>query len=459
MFEKRDNSQHGNLNKRWSKGMGKTVPTQTANRANRWHSYGSLLRFNRSFRYLWIGQSINFLGDSFYDIALIWYVYAKTGSALQSGLILVCTFLPSIFFGMWFGTLIDRGDRRRWFVVTSLLQAVAAVAFGAIVENGHVHIVELYVITACLATGECAIGPILNSSIPSVVSTENIVAANAMMSFTRQLFRVLGSSLGGLAIAWVGASTAIYFDAASFIMAAILFARVSLPLAQTDEAKEVALSVWADIKSGMKWVFSTKNLVVILIISTVSNIGLGPVNVLPAVYIRHALHAGPAQLGEFDAAIGIGMILCSLGIGLIQARRVGLWFSVSLILQGVGMAIVAVAPNFGVSLVGNVVLGGAIVTAGVPLSAVFQALIPAGMRGRIGALTSASSNVSIPITYAVVGLLGDTIGARLSYLLGALLLAACGVAALCAKSVRATQLEVAPTVVAKATDMAPTVTP
>ncbi|MDL0421878.1 MFS transporter, partial [Caldibacillus thermoamylovorans] len=58
----------------------------------------SILFENNNFRNLWFARTISYFGDSLYNIALMWLVYEKTGSAFHVGLILVAKFLPQLLF-------------------------------------------------------------------------------------------------------------------------------------------------------------------------------------------------------------------------------------------------------------------------------------------------------------------------------------------------------------------------
>ncbi len=179
----------------------------------------------------------------------------------------------------------------------------------------------------------------------------------------------------------------------------------------------------------------------ILLAATMSNIGLAPTNVLPAMYLKKALHAGPSAFGIFDAAIGLGILLGAAWLGTKSVRRIGIWFTGSIVIEGVGLAIVGAAPALWISVLGNFILGISVSTAGVPLSTMFQSLVPGEIRGRIGSITNATSSFSIPVTYGLVGVLADHIGARWTYGWGAICLVLVGFAALTMKSVRLTGLQ------------------
>ncbi len=63
------------------------------------------------------------------------------------------------------------------------------------------------------------------------------------------------------------------------------------------------------------------------------------------------------------------------------------------------------------------------------MSTFFQVMVPTNMRGRINSISSVSFNFSIPITYGVVGILADKIGAQEVYAIGTAILFICVVLA------------------------------
>src|SRR5579885_1202079 len=72
--------------------------------------YVRLLR-NRSFTLVWSGQTISTLGDTFFNLAVMWVIYAQSGSALQTALISVIWHISSIVFGPFAGAVADRWDQ------------------------------------------------------------------------------------------------------------------------------------------------------------------------------------------------------------------------------------------------------------------------------------------------------------------------------------------------------------
>ena len=86
-------------------------------------TYGRLFR-NQSFVALWLGQTVSFVGDYFYFLAIPIMVEKLTGSALQVGLSVIVSTLPMLVLGPVAGVFVDRWDRRRTMIVSDLLRGL-----------------------------------------------------------------------------------------------------------------------------------------------------------------------------------------------------------------------------------------------------------------------------------------------------------------------------------------------
>src|SRR5258706_10600350 len=84
------------------------------------HVYLTLLRTNRNFRLLYIGQAISQLGDWFNAVAVYALLLDLTGSATAVAWMLITQYLPVAFVGPLAGVGVDRVNRRRLMVNAGL---------------------------------------------------------------------------------------------------------------------------------------------------------------------------------------------------------------------------------------------------------------------------------------------------------------------------------------------------
>src|ERR687884_1332632 len=91
--------------------------------------YLELLRTNRNFRQLWLGQVVSQMGDWFDTIALYTIILQLTGSGRNVGLLMVARFVPSFVFGPISGVIADRFSRQKIMIWSDLLRAVVVLGF------------------------------------------------------------------------------------------------------------------------------------------------------------------------------------------------------------------------------------------------------------------------------------------------------------------------------------------
>lgn len=408
-------------------------------KSNKLNEYFGLIVKNSELRKLWLGLTISYVGDTFYEIAIAWYIYSVTGSSLMVGLLLVAIFLPNVVFGLFLGVLVDRYARKKLMVISLVIQTIATALLVVAFVFNLFPLIALYTVTILLAIASAIFVPAQYSTIPDIVQKEDIISANSFFSSSQRIAQILGVVLGGTVIALLGVTFAIGINSITFLIALMfimLLKNTFSPKKQRSQDEESINTMWSDIKEGFSWLKSNKILFNILMIATVSNIALGPINILPPMLIKTEFGLGPTSLGIFEAALGLGVLLGGISIGILKPNRVGLLFGLGLGLQGFGMLVVSFAPGLILAFTGNFIFGIGLAGTILPVSTAFQTLVPSYLRGRISSINNLLTGIVIPLTYAFIGLLGDIIGPQYCYLFGALLLGGCMLCGLFSSKVR-----------------------
>src|SRR5262247_1904380 len=178
--------------------------------------YIDLLRRNRSFRQLWLGQVVSQMGDWFDTIALYTIILNLTGSGRDVGLLLVARFVPSFFFGPISGVVADRFSRRTIMIVSDVLRAFVVLGFLFVRRADQLWII--YVLTVFQLGLSTFFEPAKTAVIPSIVSDRELVAANAISSVTWSVMLTLGAAIGGIITGWFGTNVAFILDALTFAL-------------------------------------------------------------------------------------------------------------------------------------------------------------------------------------------------------------------------------------------------
>src|SRR5512135_2545010 len=199
--------------------------------------YVQLLRGNSEFTRLWIGQLVSNLGDWFNTVAVLALVYDLTQSGLSTGLIIIASTLPAFLLTPYAGVVVDRFDRRQIMMTADLTRGV--LALGMLLVRTPNEIWLLYVFSALLIAFASFFGPALNSAIPNLVSSDELISANALSSATWGLMLAVGAAVGGIVIATVGRDAAFIINSLSFLFSAAMIFSIHKPFGQPHQPQDI----------------------------------------------------------------------------------------------------------------------------------------------------------------------------------------------------------------------------
>ncbi len=282
--------------------------------------YIDLLRRNRNFRQLWLGQVVSQMGDWFDTIALYTIILNLTGSGRDVGLLLVARFVPSFLCGSMSGVVADRFSRRTIMIVSDLLRAVVVLGFLFVRRADQLWII--YVLTVLQLSLSTFFEPAKTAAVPSIVTDRELVSANAISSVTWSIMLTLGAAIGGLITGWFGTNAAFILDALSYLLSAALIYNVKLPKRPKRERQKLtvgrALGITETIE-GARYVKRRPSVLALLLVKPAWGLGGGILTLL-AVFGERIFPVGKS------AATGIGVLFAARGIGTavgpIVARRI-----------------------------------------------------------------------------------------------------------------------------------------
>jgi len=281
--------------------------------------YLELLRSNRGFRLLWLGQVVSQMGDWFDTIAVYTIVLRLTGSGRAVALIMVARFLPSVVMGPLSGVVADRFSRRSIMITADLLRAAVVLGFLLIRRPDQMWLV--YVLTVLQLAFSAFFEPAKTAAIPSIVSDRELVSANAISSVTWSAMLTLGAAIGGFVAGWFGTNAAFILDSLSFIVSALLIASVTFPKRPARQKAKLtlgkALGV-TDTLEGARYVKHRPRVFAYLMVKPAWGMGGGILTLLAVFGEKIFPIAG-------QTATGIGVLFAARGIGTavgpIVARR------------------------------------------------------------------------------------------------------------------------------------------
>ena len=329
---------------------------QAAGRGWRSTGYVELLRRNREFRLLWLGQVVSQLGDWFNTIAVMTLVLRLTGSGRAVGLIFVTRFLPSVFAGPLAGAVADRFNRRSVMIWSDVCRALVVLGFLFVREPRHVWLI--YALTVTQLTLSTFFEPAKSAALPSVVEDRDLLTANAITSVTWSVMLTLGAAIGGVITGWVGTDASFVLDSLTYLASAALVAAVRLPKRPPRERTRLtvakALGI-TDTVEGVSYVRARPRVLAYLAVKPAWGLGGGILTLLGVFGEKIFTFGG-------RAATGIGVLYAARGIGTavgpFVARRVAggsrrsmqTAIGLSFVVGGLFYAAFGLAHNFAVAL-------------------------------------------------------------------------------------------------------------
>ncbi|HSS18785.1 MAG TPA: MFS transporter [Pyrinomonadaceae bacterium] len=282
--------------------------------------YIELLKNNRSFRQIWLGQVVSQMGDWFNTIALYTIIQNLTDSKRAIGLLLVTRFVPSFVFGPLSGVIADRFSRRSIMIVSDLLRA--AVVLGFLFVRSANQLWLIYVLTVFQLAFSTFFEPAKTAVIPSIVSDRELVPANALSSVTWSAMLTLGAAIGGVITGWFGTDVAFILDALTYLVSAALISSVHMPKRPRNEKVKLTINRALGIREtidGVRYVKRRTRVLALLLVKPAWGLGGGILTLL-AVFGGNIFPVGKSP------ATGIGVLFAARGIGTavgpIVARRI-----------------------------------------------------------------------------------------------------------------------------------------
>lgn len=368
----------------------------------------------RQFQLLFSAQSISWVGSQIVPVALAFAVLDLTGSAADLGFVLSARLVSMVVFLLTGGVWADRLSRRTLMIGTSLLQMVSQGMLGALLVFGHARIWELMALQFVQGTAIAFARPASRGVVAEIVPPERRRQANALLWGVASLAGAVGPALGGVLVSVMSPGLAILADAASFALAAVLFARMQLPASPPTPRA----SFLHDLQQGWREVSSRRWVWAGIVNSGIAClVWLSSLSVLGPLVAKQSL-GGPSAWALILVAYGIGAFLGNAVVLRVRPRRPLVLAYCLTIGCSLTLFLLALAAPLPLIVVTELYSGAAGGIYGVLWETTLQEQIPLASYSRVAAYDSMGGMVLRPLGLAIMGPLAALIGVRMT-LIGA----------------------------------------
>jgi DHA3 family macrolide efflux protein-like MFS transporter len=369
---------------------------------------------HRDFSRLWSGQLVSNIGTAISALALLFYAFDLTGSALAMAILTMMEVLPVVVFAGFVGVYVDLWNRKKIMIVSDIVRAIVilliplTIYFPSFIPT----IYWVYILTFIYATANAWFFPARSASIPNLVEGDELVAANSLSQMTFQVVQLVVPPLGGVLVALLAPDYFLAFAITSmtFIFSAIALQGIASDLRPKRQQVEHE-SLRAQIIQGGRYVIGNAILSFLFVFAMMLAVSSGILNALLMPYFEGELGLGSTQIGLIlSAGAATGAIAAIYLSRKKKIERPLYLIAFAGLLAGVAVFAIALAYDFVTVLLSWAMIGAVDVILNIPLTVLMQELVEDELRGRVFALLNVAFTAVQVIGMGIGGVWAEAVG-------------------------------------------------
>jgi len=221
------------------------------------------------------------------------------------GILGLCGAAPRLLLGALGGVLVDRYNRKRLLILIQFCSAIPVLIFLALYTFGALefwHLLALEVLFGSIR----AVNPSASQSIlAELVPREDLMNAVSLYTIGFNFARIVGPSMGGILILWIGIG-----GCYEVFLASLILSGVGLLLIRLNDQRAVnpEQNFRREFKEGFQYVWASPVILSSIVAAYTFSIFIVPYQRFMPVFAKEVLEVGPEGLGLLMAAPGVGAI-------------------------------------------------------------------------------------------------------------------------------------------------------
>ena len=277
--------------------------------------------FTRNFTLLILGQVSSLTGNYTLKFALSMYVLEQTGSASIFAGMLSAALLPTVLLSPFGGILADRANRKHIMVALDALSGLSVLAAGLLLPLGR----ELWVIGALLVLLSVLAAfesPTVQACVPQMVSPQNLVQGNVVVSQVSAVTSLVTPFLGSLFYTAFGIGPVFAAGVVCFWLTALLECMIHLEHQKPPRTAGIGAIVREDLAVSAHFLRREQpDILKLLLLAALAGMFVSGTAVVGFPYlVRTVLGLSATYYGAAESAMGAAAILGSLCAGLLGKK-------------------------------------------------------------------------------------------------------------------------------------------
>ena len=276
----------------------------------------------RDFYVLLLGRLITNFGDSLYAIASTLLVYQMSGSTVYSGITLFLTSSTAIV-QLLLSPILDKINMKKFLILSQLIQAILILIIPALYYLEKLNVYHIMILMPIISLINQLVYPGQISLLPKILSKEELVTGNSLMTMAYQGSNAIFDTLAGFIISTFGFMTAFYAASVSFILTGLLFCLLSKKLGQTKQRikrsdESLIKNHFKGLKEGLNLFKDSRIFALVLGVVFINFSATSISAVLPAFANDEIFYS------LMLAGMGAGVLLGSLFAGIKKLKNISL---------------------------------------------------------------------------------------------------------------------------------------
>ena len=272
-----------------------------------------------------LGQTISQIGENMGKLSLSWFAYTITkNSGYALAVLGLLQALPPLLFGWFYGTLIDKADKKTIMICTDFTRSLLILIIPVLYYFNKINIEIFFADVFAISFFSGLFYPAITSVLPEL--SNNMLKTNSVINTTNTIGLLVGPSIGGiiatvLSPAYVIAITGITFLLSTIFMLPLKLGEHKLLIGVFSNIKNIVSVIKKmfnfnliinTIKEDIRHTFLDNNTSILATVTFIYGVSLSPIVTIMPIFIKQILHGGPEMFGELMSITGVGMLVSNI---------------------------------------------------------------------------------------------------------------------------------------------------
>ncbi len=355
-----------------------------------------------------VSQCITLFGSTLVQMAVVWYVTLETSSGAWVAAFTICSYLPQFLISFVGGVWADRYSRKKLIIFADgMIAAVTLLMFAVMpyISSNSWLLGALLVMSVIRSLGAGIQTPSVNAVIPQLVPEEHLMRYNGINTAMQSTVQFAAPAAAGLLLSAGSLRGALLVDILTAALGIGLLSRILIPKRTAPKEK---VSVFSDMKTGVRYAFSEKLIGKLLIVYGLFILLCVPAGFMAGLLVSRVYgdtywYLTAVELVGFAGMAGGGILMGTWG----GFKRRTLTLSTGLFAFGCLAIGMGLSRNFILYLGLMLLYGIAITMVQTATTTLIQEKAEATMQGRVFGLMGSMYSGFLPLGMAAFGPMAD----------------------------------------------------